>query len=226
MGTWLREGFTDPAVVAELPQALLPFAAAAERIRLDDHPLFSPIDETGRHSAILMLLSADPEPALLMIRRADDMRAHAGQPALPGGAVDPGDAGAIGAALREAEEETGLDPGGVRVFGQLPDLWLSFSGFVVSPVLGWWQTPSPVAPQDPAEVALVTSVRVADLVDPINRVRTRHPSGYVGPAFAVNDMLVWGFTAGLIDLVLREAGLEVPWDLERYVDLQLPGDRS
>lgn len=226
MGTWLRAGFTDPAVVSELPAALTPFAVAAERIRLDDHPLFSPTDDTGRHSAVLMLLSADPEPELLMIRRADDMRAHAGQPALPGGAVDPDDAGAVGAALREAEEETGLDPSGVRVFGQLPDLWLSFSGFVVSPVLGWWQTPSPVAPQDPAEVALVTSVRIADLVDPANRVRARHPSGYLGPAFTVNDMLVWGFTAGLIDLVLREAGLELPWDSERYVDLQIPGTSS
>jgi hypothetical protein len=55
-------------------------------------------------------------------------------------------------------------------------------------------------------------VPLADLTDPANRFRIRHPSGYVGPAFGVADMVVWGFTAGLLDAVLEAAGLNQPWD--------------
>ena len=55
-------------------------------------------------------------------------------------------------------------------------------------------------------------VPLADLVDPANRFRLRHPSGFVGPAFGVADMVVWGFTAGLLDAILEAAGLARPWD--------------
>jgi hypothetical protein len=58
----------------------------------------------------------------------------------------------------------------------------------------------------------VARVPLADLVEPANRFRVRHPSGYVGPAFGVADMVVWGFTAGLLDAVLEAAGLTRPWD--------------
>jgi hypothetical protein len=60
---------------------------------------------------------------------------------------------------------------------------------------------------------------VAELVDPANRVRVRHPSGYVGPAFEVRGMLVWGFTGGLLDRILSFAGFAVPWDTDRVVPL-------
>jgi hypothetical protein len=156
-----------------------------------------------------------------MIRRAERMRAHAGQPAFPGGAVDESDADARTAAMREAVEETGLDASGVRVIGQLPDLWLSVSGFVVTPVIAWWERPSQVWAREPDEVESVTRVRVADLIDPANRVSVRHPSGYIGPGFRVNNMLVWGFTGGLIDLILDHSGLARPWDRSTMVDLDV-----
>jgi hypothetical protein len=65
---------------------------------------------------------------------------------------------------------------------------------------------------DPHEVARVARVPLAELTDPANRFRLRHPSGYIGPAFAVADMLVWGFTAGLLDAILEAAGLARAWD--------------
>ncbi len=177
---------------------------------------FLPPDDGGRTSAVLVLLGEGADgPDLLLIQRAADMRSHPGQPAFPGGALDPGDAGPISAALREAQEETGLDPVGVEVFATLPDLWLPPSGFVVTPVLGWWRTPSPVHAAAPAEVAAVHRVPVAELTDPDNRVLVTHPSGYVGPAFKVRGMLVWGFTAGLLDRLLAISGWEVPWDRDR-----------
>ena len=94
----------------------------------------------------------------------------------------------------------------------LPRLYIPVSGFVVTPVLGWWRTPSPVGAVDPAETARVFTAPVADLTDPANRVTAVHPSGHAGPAFLVDSALVWGFTAGVIDRILHFAGWEQPWD--------------
>jgi 8-oxo-dGTP pyrophosphatase MutT (NUDIX family) len=151
------------------------------------------------------------------------MRSHAGQPAFPGGALDPQDSGPVAAALREAQEETGLDPAGVEVLHELPQLWLPPSNFVVTPVLAYWREPSPVAAMDPAEVASVHRVPLAELTDPANRVKVRHPSGYIGDGFEVQGMLVWGFTAGLLDRIIALAGWERPWDSGRIVEIGWTG---
>ncbi len=202
------------------PDGSRPIVAALQRITPQDLSAFLPPPEGGRPGAVLMLFGeADHGHDLLIIERAHDMRSHAGQPAFPGGAVDPVDADAIAAALREAQEETGLDPRGVTVFGTLPDLWLPPSGFVVTPVLGWWSTPTPVAVTDPAEVASVHRVPIAELLEPAHRVEVRHPLGYVGPGFEVNDLLVWGFTAGLISRLFDAAGWTIPWEPARQVDI-------
>lgn len=150
-----------------------------------------------------------PGPAgvdVLLIERASGLRSHAGQPAFPGGAVDDGDAGPVDTALREAAEETGLDPAGVEVVAVLPPLFLPPSGFVITPVLAWWRSPSAVCAGDPAEVAAVVRVPLAELLAPANRIQVRNRSGWVGPAFRVRGMVVWGFTAALLEQLLRLAG--------------------
>lgn len=168
----------------------------------------------GRASAVLVLLgeAAPGDPDVLLLQRAADMRMHAGQPAFPGGATDPGDADAIATALREANEEVGLDPASVDVQALLPDLWIPVSNFVVSPVLAWWRAPHPVTPVDAREVASVERIPIRELVNPVNRLRLRHPSGWIGPAFRVGTMLVWGFTAGVVSVLLDMGGWTVPWD--------------
>ncbi|ANW19556.1 NUDIX hydrolase [Streptomyces clavuligerus] len=184
-----------------------------------------PSDGGGRQSAVLILLGeGDSGPELLLMERAGNLRSHAGQPAFPGGALDPEDGdpattGPLRAALREAEEETGLDPAGVQLFGVLPRLYIPVSGFVVTPVLGWWREPSPVGAVDPAETARVFTVPVADLTAPGNRAMAVHPRGHLGPAFTVEGALVWGFTAGVIDRLLHFAGWERPWDRNRRLPL-------
>ncbi len=204
----------------ELPGWLEPLAKAATEVRFEELSRFLPPETGGRPSAVLILLAEGPAgPDVLIIQRATTMRSHAGQPAFPGGATDPGDAGPVGTALREAAEEVGLDPASVLVFAAMPALWLPPSGFVVTPVLGWWHSPHPVSALDPVEVASVVRVPVAELADPANRMRVVHPSGYVGPAFEVRDMLVWGFTAGLLDKVLGAAGWDQPWDRTRMREL-------
>lgn len=201
---------------ASLPGWLQPLAVAAGRVRPEQLSRFLPPDQGGRASSVLVLWGeSDAGPDLLLIERASDMRSHPGQPAFPGGAQDPGDADVVAVALREAHEETGLDPAGVDVFACLPQLFLPPSGFVVTPVLGWWRAPSPVFPAAPAEVAAVHRVPVSELVDPANRLRVQHPSGFIGPAFDVRDMRVWGFTGGLLDRLLVLAGWDEPWDQTR-----------
>jgi 8-oxo-dGTP pyrophosphatase MutT (NUDIX family) len=196
-----------------LPDWLQPVADVATSIRPEQLSRFLPPDEGGRQSAVLMLFGEGPDgPDLLLIQRASTVSSHAGQPAFPGGAVDDSDADVVAAALREAEEETGLDPAGVHVFATLPALWLPPSGFVVTPVLGWWREESPVGVVDAGEVESVVRVPLAELLDPANRVSVSHPSGFVGPAFEVRGLLVWGFTAGLLSRLLAIAGLERPWD--------------
>jgi len=164
------------AMTSDLPEWLRPLAEAAVHVRPEQLSRFLPPAEGGRESAVLMLFGeADPGSGwagaeVLLIERAHDMRSHAGQVAFPGGALDPGDEGVVEAALREAVEETGLDPSGVEVFGTLPALFLPVSDFVVTPVLGWWRTPSPVGVVDPAEVASVHRVPLADLLDRMLRL--------------------------------------------------------
>ncbi len=189
-------------------------------VRPEQLSRFQPPEDGGRASAVLMLFGDDGgEPDVLLTQRADTMRSHAGQVSFPGGSLDPDDDGPVDAALREAHEEAGVRRDGVDVLGELPSLFLPPSGFVVTPVLAWWREPSPVAAMDPTEVARVERVPLAELLDPDNRVTARHPSGYLGPAFTVQGMFVWGFTAGLLSRVLDLAGLAPPWHRERVVDL-------
>jgi 8-oxo-dGTP pyrophosphatase MutT (NUDIX family) len=175
---------------------------------------FLPPDDGGRPSAVLILFGphAGGGEDVVLTERSHSMRSHAGQVSFPGGAVDPGDAGPVSAALREAREEVGLDPAGVQIVAELPDLYLPPSNFVVTPVLAWWAKPSPISVVDDLEVAQVLRAPLSMLTDPARRFTVSHPSGFVGPAFDVDGLLVWGFTAGLLSKVIELAGLEQAWD--------------
>jgi 8-oxo-dGTP pyrophosphatase MutT (NUDIX family) len=200
-------------VNARTPQWLEQLVSAAGSLTASDLSRLEPPAEGGRESAVLVLFGEGPHgPDVLLIERSHDSRHHAGQAAFPGGAVEPDDDGPASTALREAVEETGLDPEGVEILAKLPALWLPPSGFLVVPVLAWWRAPSTVAAVDPREVAAVARVPIARLVEPENRFRLRHPSGHLGPAFDVGELFVWGFTAGLLDRLLDVAGWSKPWN--------------
>ena len=206
-----------PTDLGALPEWLRPLAVAARAVQPGDLSQFlPPEDGSGRASAVLIVLTeAADGPSVLLIQRAADMRAHAGQVAFPGGAVDPDDPTHVSAALREAEEEVGLDPASVHVIAELPAIFLPPSGFVVTPVLAWWTDIHPVTAVDPAEVAAVALVSIADLSDPEKRFQVVHPSGWIGPGFAAGGLFIWGFTAGLLDRLLVLGGWAVPWDHTR-----------
>ena len=177
-------------------------------------------DESTRKGAVLILFSGKGQvPEVLITLRSSQMRSHAGQPSFPGGAIDLNDKDAITAALRESEEEVGLRSETVEVIGVLPELWLPPSNFHVSPVVAWWRDPHEIAPQSVEEVVRAENISLIDLADPANRAKVRHKSGYIGPAFNVAEMLIWGFTAGIIDRILFHSGYEREWDHEKIIEL-------
>ena len=177
-------------------------------------------DESTRKGAVLILFSGKGQvPEVLITLRSSQMRSHAGQPSFPGGAIDLNDKDAITAALRESEEEVGLRSETVEVIGVLPELWLPPSNFHVSPVVAWWRDPHEIAPQSVEEVVRAENISLIDLADPANRAKVRHKSGYIGPAFNVAEMLIWGFTAGIIDRILFHSGYEREWDHEKIIQL-------
>lgn len=211
---------TDPADVPEWMATLVKAAAQIDARTFSR--ITPPATATARAAAVLMLFGeGDNGPDVLLLRRADTLGSHPGQVAFPGGAADPTDDGPVDTALREAREETGVLPEGVRPVLVLPDLFVPVSGFVVSPVLAHWREPGPVEPVDPAETAAVARVPIAHLADPANRFLVSHPAGYVGPAFSAPGMLVWGFTAGLLNGLIALGGWERPWDETDVRDLDL-----
>jgi 8-oxo-dGTP pyrophosphatase MutT (NUDIX family) len=203
------------------PDVLASVMAANEQAALSDN---------GRDAAVLALFSGPdtggdtlPDDAdLLVTVRASTLRHHAGQAAFPGGAADPGDDGPVATAFREAREETGVDTGRLVPLATLERMFIPPSGFHVVPVLAYSPDPGPVAVVDESETAIVARVPVRAFVNPENRImvyRNVNTRRYAGPAFLLNEMLVWGFTGQVISAMLDVAGWARPWDTDDVREL-------
>ncbi|ORW29724.1 coenzyme A pyrophosphatase [Mycobacterium palustre] len=178
-----------------------------------------------REAAVLVLFSGPesgpdgggvPDDAdLLLTVRASSLRHHAGQAAFPGGAADPTDDGPVATALREAHEETGIDVSRLSPLVTMERTFIAPSQFHVVPVLAYSPDPGPVAVVNEAETAIVARVPVRAFINPKNRLmvyRSNLGARWAGPAFLLNEMLVWGFTGQVISAMLDVAGWALPWD--------------
>lgn len=186
----------------------------------------------ARRSAVLVLfgvLDSAPSRAagrvgrdldVLLQRRSATMGHHPGQISFPGGGFEEMDRDLSATALREAVEETGLDPTGVEILGSLPALPIPASNNLVTPVLAWWTRESQVAAVDEREAVEVFRMPVADLLEPANRASVEHVLNgrmFRTPAFTVGGVLVWGFTAIVLSRLFDELGWAVPWNHNRIV---------
>ncbi|MDQ3940347.1 MAG: CoA pyrophosphatase, partial [Actinomycetota bacterium] len=168
----------------------------------------------ARRAAVLIPVVAAPDPALIFTVRTETLPNHKGQISFPGGSIDPGDATARDAALRETEEELGLDPDLVRVLGELDTIPTFVSGYTVAPFVGWLDERPELQP-NPAEVAQVLQVPITDLVEDIRREPGFEHGGRTYPteAWVWHDHVIWGVTARIMRTflgLLAEAGLTSP----------------
>ena len=163
-----------------LPAWLEPVRAGAEEVTGDDLTRFLPPDDADpRRGAVLMLFTGDDEESggLLLTERAHHMRSHPGQVSFPGGSIDPRRDPGRGRAPRGRGGDRPAIPPASEVFGELPDLYLPPSNFAVTPVLGWWESRSPVRVVDPDEVHAIHRVPLVELLDPTHRISRPPPVG-------------------------------------------------
>lgn len=162
-----------------------------------------PSGEPAAAAVLAAIVEDDSGPALILTRRRDDLVQHAGQVALPGGAVDAGDHSPEQAALREAEEEVGLPQARVRVLGRLPR-YPTTSGYLVTPVVGHVAAHVNLV-ASPDEVADIFTLPLAVLVDRGRWAqKTFEANGVHLPYWELNwaGQRVWGATAGMLQLLL------------------------
>jgi len=193
------------------PPGQHPLAVTVDDIadRLRDAPVGRPIAPAfpgARPSAVLVALADGTNGAeVLLTRRSEHLRNHQGEMSFPGGRVDPGES-PLQAALREADEEVGLDPAEVTVIGELTHLNTVVSRSYIVPIVARLPAPLELSPASP-EVERILWVPLAEFVRPDTYRSERwgqHPTDRVLHFFELDDETVWGATAHvLVDLLSR-----------------------
>jgi 8-oxo-dGTP pyrophosphatase MutT (NUDIX family) len=154
--------------------------------------------DAGRDAAVLIAITGRPEPGVILTVRREHMRTHAGQVSFPGGRLDPGE-DAVAAALREAEEEIGLPPVQVELWGTA-DPYRTVTGFAVTPVVGLVPPDLPLAPHE-HEVADWFEAPLSFLLDPSNQQRmSAEFQGRVRHYYQIDwqGRRIWGATAAML----------------------------
>jgi 8-oxo-dGTP pyrophosphatase MutT (NUDIX family) len=163
-------------------------------------------DREPTQASVLVPLVQRDEVTVLLTQRTDHLNDHPGQISFPGGRAEPEDADAIATALRETEEEVGLNARHIEVLGALPT-YTTTTGFVVTPVVALIEPPFTIDP-DPFEVAEVFEVPLSFLMAPANHRRHGVETGGVRREFysmpwqsgepASRRYFIWGATAAML----------------------------
>jgi 8-oxo-dGTP pyrophosphatase MutT (NUDIX family) len=199
-----NESFFDRArqrLALDVPPALTDLNAQGARGDLDLNPesWIKAGVKAIRPAAVLVPVIDRSEPTVLLTQRTPDLTTHAGQIAFPGGKIEPSDANPVAAALREANEETGLPPTLIEPIGYL-DLYLTFSGFRILPTVARVK-PGFVLTLNPGEVTDAFEVPLKFLMTSSNYARkTRDWRGVQRDYYEIpfEDRYIWGITAGIL----------------------------
>lgn len=160
-------------------------------------------------AAVLVAVVDRPDPTVILTERPETMRKHPGQISFPGGRIDPGDDGAVAAALREAEEEIGLPPEAVEVIG-IADLYRTITGFEVTPVVGVIPPGLNLRPH-PGEVAGMFEAPLRHLLEPSHqKMKTVEWRGRERSYYEIDyeGRRIWGATAAMIVNLSRRLDLD------------------
>jgi 8-oxo-dGTP pyrophosphatase MutT (NUDIX family) len=192
------------------------------RLRFEKPPVWSPeihgerrwTDRGPARASVLVPLVQRDELTVLLTQRTEHLTDHAGQISFPGGRAESYDADEVATALREAQEEIGLDPSVVEVLGRLP-IYTTGSGFIVTPVVGLLPPDQPLAP-DPNEVAEVFEVPLSFLMNPAHHRRHQVDveglrreflsMAWHGPGHRHHEerrYFIWGATAAMLRNLYR-----------------------
>ena len=198
---WIDRG-AEMVRVDDTPDFLLPLISALRHAQPNQLSINDPpADEIADRQAAVLILLGGQRPngiEVVMIQRASGLRDHPGEISFPGGSWEQGDTSPVDTALREAAEETGVDPAGVTPLLLLPRLFIRASGFDVSAVVGYWHQPSLLAATDPAETERAFSIALHELAQP-RRWLEYAVAGWRGPSTRLDGgALLWGYTAEVL----------------------------
>ena len=162
--------------------------------------------EKGRKAGVLILLyPKNQELYIALIQRTEYNGPHSGQISFPGGKSEHNDKDIIDTALRESQEEIGINPKMVNIFGQLTPLHVPISNFIVYPVIGVYKT-TPAFKADPTEVKKVIEIKLQDLLNPKNCTSKKFKYGdlsFVAPIYNPDNNTIWGATAMMLSEFLE-----------------------
>ena len=192
--------------IAKLKEIPLPAGAAhsllASSGRMDQLKSIFPSNKPPRKAAVLLHMYPDLKGCthFVLMQRAQYAGDHSGQISFPGGKPEPSDRGLWETAVREAKEEIGLDPAGVKCVRSLSELYVPPSNFLITPFLSYGHS-YPVFEPDPLEVSYLMEISLSDLLDAEPVIRNQ-PTSYASqvavPAFVFGPHVVWGATAMIL----------------------------
>lgn len=198
-------------------------ASGDERFADDGETLLMvPRDRPLKPAAVLVLIVNRDVPTIVFTQRTAHLTDHAGQISFPGGRVEAHDADVAATALREAQEETGVDTSDIEIIGELPH-YTTGTGYRVTPVIGWASLPLHYTP-DPSEVEEVFEVPAPFLLDPANhRQESAMYKGRMRSYYAIpyGERYIWGATAGMLITLARVAAHAEGWGHAEPVSMAL-----
>jgi 8-oxo-dGTP pyrophosphatase MutT (NUDIX family) len=160
-----------------------------------------PSPDARQSSVLILLYPLEGDIGLVLMLRPEYKGIHSGQISLPGGKYEESDESLIFTALREANEEIGITPSMVQIIGQLTEMYIPPSHYLVTPVVGY-QATRPVFTADPKEVARIIEIRLSDLMDntkvQMKKMKLRLGITLKVPSFFIDDNIIWGATAMIL----------------------------